>query len=268
MKSWVIDVVLQTEDKRNLNVSGLKKPVQLYLPQNSDNGSLADVKNNTVRYFVKPSYDINESKLIQYHKINIPHKQDVVFVKLKPEISTTQLRIYVSYYNYPTPTDHSYATVIPCKGEKGNCDKDPYMFTFKASDTGNTGIHYIGIHYYVNNTNDVMFGGEEKMSSSNGSVKVRTRRSCGGSSGRQKRSCIGVKDPPPPPTPAPIILRSPYNASTDLNYTLSVTIGSCLYWSEVKERWTNEGCKVRITVLCLQTLRAPHQLQLFSLDQI
>ena len=70
--SWVIDVVLQTGEKRNLNISGLKKPVHLYIPQNSGNGSPADVTKNTVQYFVKPSYNIYESKLIQYHKINIP----------------------------------------------------------------------------------------------------------------------------------------------------------------------------------------------------
>ena len=72
--SWVIDVVLQTGEKRNLNISGLKKPVHLYIPQNSGNGSPADVTKNTVQYFVKPSYNIYESKLIQYHKINIPKR--------------------------------------------------------------------------------------------------------------------------------------------------------------------------------------------------
>lgn len=249
-----MDVVLQTEEKRNLNVSDLKKPVHLYIPQNTENGSPADVKKNTVRYFVKPSYDVNDTKLIQYHKINILHERDVVFVKLHPETYATPLRVYVSFSDYPTPTEHNYSTVLPCKTRERKCHKDPYVFSLNASDTGNTGIHYIGIHYYVNISNDFIFHGEGKMISMNGSIQERTRRSsgCDGGGRRRKRSCIGVKDPPPPPTPAPIVLKSKYNASTDLNYTLSVTIGSCLYWSEVKEQWTDEGCKVRRTV-CMST---------------
>lgn len=244
-------MVLQTEQKRNLNLTDLKKPIHLYIPQYSDNGSPADVRKNTVRYFVKPSFDINESKLIQYHKINIRHERDVVFVKLHPEIYGTPLRVYMSFSDYPTPRENDYSTVIPCKEEENKCHKDPYVFSFSPSDTSSTGIHYIGIHYYVNITNEFTFSGEGKMINMNGSIQERTRRTfgCDGGSRRKKRSCIGVKDPPPPPTPAPIILRSKYNASTDLNYTLSVSIGSCFYWSEVKEQWTDEGCEVRPTVM-------------------
>lgn len=249
--SWVIDVVLQTEDKRNLNVSDLRKPVHLYIPQNSGNGSPADVTKNTVQYFVKPSYDIYESKLIQYHKINIPDQGDVVSVKLHPEKHATPLRVYVSSSDFPTPTEHNFSIVLPCKKEERKCNKDPYVFSFNTSHTGNTGIHYIGIHYYVNITYDVMFQDEGKLITMNGSVQERPRRSidCDSRSRRHKRSCIGVKDPPPPPTPVPIVLRSEYNVSTDLNYTLSVNIGSCFYWSEVKELWTDEGCKVRPTLV-------------------
>lgn len=254
--SWVVDVVLQTEEKRNLPVSNLTEPIDLYIPQNSDNGSPADVRKNTVRYFVKPSYEVNESKLIQYHKINISNERDVVFVKLHPDIYATPLRVYVSFSDFPTAKEHNYSTVIPCTIEERKCHKDPYVFSFTASDTGNIGIHYIGIHYYVNVSNEFMFG-NGKMINMNGSIQERTRRSsgCDDGSKRRKRSCIGVKTPPPPPTPAPIVLRSKYNANTDLNYTLSVTIGNCFYWSEVKEQWTDEGCKVRRIVVMLTCIR-------------
>ena len=225
--------------------------MHLYIPQNSRNGSAADVTKNTVQYFVKPSYNIHESKLIQYHKINIPDQGDVVSVKLHPEKKATSLRVYVSSSDFPTPTEHNFSIVLPCKKEERKCNKDPFLFSFNTSDTGNTGIHHIGIHYYVNITNEVMFLDEGALTTINGSVQERPRRSidCDSRNGRQKRSCIGVKDPPPSPTPAPIVLRSEYNSTTDLNYTLFVTIGSCFYWSEVKEQWTDEGCKVRPTLV-------------------
>ena len=230
--------------------------MRLYIPQNSGNGSPADVTKNTMQYFAKPSYNIHESKLIQYHKISIPDQGDVVSVKLHPEKSATSLRVYVSSSDFPTPKEHNFSIVLPCNKEEQKCNrKDLYAFSFNTSDTGNTGLHYIGIHYYVNTTYDVMFQDEGKLTTMNGSVQERPRRSidCDSRSRRQKRSCIGVKDPPPPPTPAPIVLRSEYNASTDLNYTLFVTIGSCLYWSEVKEQWTDEGCKVRPTLVYIRS---------------
>ena len=65
-------------------------------------------------------------------------------------------------------------------------------------------------------------------------------------SGRQKRSCVEVKQPPPSPTPTPLVLRSSYNASTDLRYNFSVNIGGCLYWSEDEEHWTQKGCNVSL----------------------
>ena len=167
-------------------------------------------------------------------------------VKLHPANCTTPLRVYVSSSDFPTPTENNFSIVLPCTKEERKCNKDPFVFSFNTSHTGNTGMHYIGIHYYLNITFDVNFQDEGNLLTTNGSIQNRPRRSidCGSRSGRQKRSCLGVKDPPPPPTPVPIVLRSEYNASTDLNYTLSVTIGSCLYWSEVKGQWTDEGCKV------------------------
>lgn len=267
MKSWVVDVVLQKEDKTNLNVSWLINPVNLYIPQNSDRASPRATSRNTVQHFVKPSYDANESTLIQYHKINLTHDRAVVFVKLNPEISTyTPLRVYVSFSDLPTPTKHNFSTVIPRCGNVRNknvemdCIDDPknYEFSFTAADTGQVGIHYIGIHYYVMISYDAVFGKENRTRSSDDEVaKERIRRSCGGVSGRKKRSCVGVKDPPPVPTPSPIVLRPSYNFSTDTKYNLTVNIGSCLYWSEDKGAWTDEGCNVRnilfsiiIIVLC------------------
>ena len=253
VESWVIDVVLQKEG-RTLNVSGLKDPVQLYIPQNTGRATPLSAKANVDQYFVKPSFDVNDSTLIQYHEINLTHDRAVVFVKLKPEISTdTPLRVYVSFSDFPTPTNHDFSTIIPDCEKLGDtevqvdCVNDPksYVFSFTAFDTGHVGIHYIGIHYYVKTADDVI-GKEERMHSSNDSaIKKRIRKSCGDGSGRQKRSCVGVKDPPASPTPAPIVLLPTYNASTDLKYNLSVNIGSCLYWSEDVEKWTDEGCNVR-----------------------
>ena len=232
-----------------MNISELKELVHLYIPQNpGDRASPGAVRRNTAQYFVKPSYDLNETSLIQYHKISLTHERDVVFVQLNPESSTyTPLRVYVSHSDFPTPIDHHFATIIPsCKNlnntmVKMNCTKDPknYVFSFTAFNTGHVGLHYIGIHYYVKGAYD---DGND-----NASAKGRIKRSRGDGSRRQKRSCVGVKSPPLPPTSTPIAVQALYNASTDLKYNLSVKIGRCLFWSEEKEEWTDEGCSVRPT---------------------
>lgn len=246
-------MVLQKEDKTNLNISGLKEPVQLYIPQHpGDRASPDAVRRKTAQYFVKPSYDLNDTSLISYHKINLTHDRDVVFVQIIPEISTFTplLRIYVSYSDFPTPIFHHFSTMIPrCENVENkmvevNCTKDPkkYVFSFTASNTGHVGPHYIGIHYYVQRTYDV--GNDDA------TAKARIKRSCGDGSRRKKRSCVDVKSPPLPPTSTSIAVQALYNASTDLKYNLSVNIGSCLYWSEDKEEWTDEGCNVRLIFTC------------------
>ena len=69
----------------------------------------------------------------------------------------------------------------------------------------------------------------------------RKRRSCFGH-GRERRSCVGVKDPPPKGVTTTVVPQ--YDPNTDVNYTLAITQSSCLYWSEDKEKWTSEGCRV------------------------
>ena len=190
---------------------------------------------------------MNDSKLIQYHEINIPHEKNVVFINLKPVTSSpVSLRVYVSFYDYPTPGMHTFSVAIPCKFGEPKCSNDNYTFSFNASDTGHTGIHYIGIHYYVNSTYGDMPFHKRARKSVDHSAKTGPRSYCKDGGRRKKRSCVGLKDPPPIPTPKPVILLPEFNASTDLNYTLVVSIGSCFYWSEEKEYWTEEGCKVRV----------------------
>ena len=69
----------------------------------------------------------------------------------------------------------------------------------------------------------------------------RERRSCFGH-GRQKRGCVGFKDPPPKGVFETLVPK--YDPSTDVNYTMSLTQTSCLYWSEDKDKWISDGCKV------------------------
>lgn len=56
--------------------------------------------------------------------------------------------------------------------------------------------------------------------------------------------CVEFKDPPTTPPPTPRVIIPEYDPSTDVNYTLSISMAACLYWSEAKEKWTSYGCRV------------------------
>ena len=77
--------------------------------------------------------------------------------------------------------------------------------------------------------------------------KYRQKRSCFGH-GRERRSCVEVKDPPPTPPNGKYVTVVPvYDPNTDHNYTMRVSLGSCVYWSKERQMWTTEGCQVRST---------------------
>ena len=175
----------------------------------------------------------------------IPSNSALVFVEVKPEEGKA-LEVYVNYKTRPTVEKYSFTAIIPnieyCNDtETGlNCSSEAYVVTVSSAITGHVGVHYVGIRYPEPENDDVSSEGEGQ-----GEVDTRrVRRGCKSHGGRQKRACIGVKDPPTTPPPTPKIIIPQYNESTDVNYTMSASVVSCLYWSEKKQTWTDDGCKV------------------------
>ena len=235
----MVDFSIKT-DGLKLNISDLQEPVELFIPLKVD----ANRNNNgSEQYFIKPS---RGAENIQYHRISFTQGA-AAFVKIKP-LDDNVLEVYISHRVKPTPKNYDYSTIVPdystCSEFSKmtgyfNCSSDPYTFSISSRLTGHAGLHFLGIRYAVNDSvttsDDVKESAEER---------ARDKRDCGSHSGRQKRSCIGVKDPPTTPPPTPKIIIPQYDINTDVNYTLSVTVSSCMYWSETKQEWTDEGCKV------------------------
>ena len=142
----------------------------------------------------------------------------------------------------PTPSNYTFRTRVPnfssCRTYDDrtgnfNCTDNPYVFSLSSNVTGEIGVHFIGIRLAL-----------DKGTRNSRIKRNRLMKSCKDSNGRQKRSCVGVKDPPTDPPPTPEIKVPQYDQRTDVNYTMSVTMRSCLYWSETRQAWTSEGCKV------------------------
>lgn len=237
IKSSVLSLDLKEKDGSRLNISGLSHPIELFIPENDQN---EDIINDTQNHlFVKPE---NDPSSIRYHMIKIENDFESVFVEIKPE-NGSRFDVFVSVGVKPTPHNYAVRARIPdyssCKLYKAeigysNCTSNPYVLQLSSNATGNTGVHFIGIRLALE-----LYEGAKR--------NRRRRRTiqCKDSHGPQKRSCIGVKDPPTTPPPKPEIIAPQYDKHTDVNYTMSVTVRSCLYWSEKKQVWTSEGCKVQ-----------------------
>lgn len=237
VKSSVVEFTLKSTSGKALEVKGLEKPIELYIPQKIEEQPKNE---NDSAYFAKPSVG---KKNIRSHQITIQSDEVAVTVKIEPEDGAS-LEVYVRHQKKPTPEEYDIKKIVPdytsCNlsdiGKYINCTDDPFILTLSSAVTGGVGLHYIGVRYIGGQTD-----GPTEPSDSN----ARFRRDCYSHNGRMKRDCVGVKTPPTTLPPVPIIIIPQYNASTDVNYTMSVSVTSCLYWSEKLSKWTSEGCKVR-----------------------
>lgn len=231
----VIQFELKIGEGSQLNVSDLKTPFELFLPITRDMQSGTDDSKDYL--FVKPDGSL------RYHVINIDSSDQIAYVYLQPQNDST-FEVFVSSGTRPTATNYNRSGRIPdfssCSfSDDGagyvNCTRNPFVFSFSSALTGQTGIHYVGIRL-VNLT----------ASAPKTRLKrdAREARSCGESTGRKKRSCVRVKDPPTTSPPTKVVVPK-FNASTDVTYNLQVASASCVYWSKTTQAWITKGCKVR-----------------------
>ena len=249
VKSSVLDFKLKASGGDTLNISGLPEPVELFIPivskeQASENDS------KLRRTFVHKTKQRN-------FKYSLPHVFG--FISRRPCDNTNKARercvhgrvcqlqkqsLLLAVMSSMSP----FQTFRPCtnmtrnSSNNLNCSPDPYTFSFSSRISGYTGTHFLGIRYIKKNTKASNIDARRK------------RRSCGPHQRRGKRSCVDVKDAPTTPPPTPMIIIPTYNSSTDANYSLSISVSGCLYWSESKEKWTSEGCRVRRNLLHLLLL--------------
>ena len=222
--SVVADFTLKKSSGQSLNLQHIREPVQLWMPLKSPK------RNSKGRYFVKPSVSTEN---MQYHRINIRSNDVTVLVEIHPE-REERLDVFVSALQRPTPDAYNVSVQLPdyssCRrlaagGGAWVCELNPYRFAFSSNQTGSIGPHLLAIKY-------------------NGSLSKANDR-VGRSARLHKRSnCIKVKDPPTTLRPT-VTVRPNYDSSTDLNYTISVKMATCKYWSENRSAWISDGCQVR-----------------------
>lgn len=225
IRSNVIDITLRNSLGKEIKIANLSEPVGLKMPIKEKIVPSIRSKQHG-HLFLKPG-------VIQYHSFVMPTREHLVNLRVKT-LAGQPLAIYSGHGFKPSTTNYTSVTTLPdfssCQNNKFdqsfNCTMDPNVVTLFNNGPG---LYFVGITF----------------ADSKEIPLARIRRSCNDLKKRKKRSCLRVKDPPTNPPPAPKIITPHYDPLTDVNYTYSLTMTTCLYWSEVEDKWSSRGCKVR-----------------------
>lgn len=226
IQSNIIGLELQSGNTK-INVSNLDDDIVMVIPISSP----AEQKNNTS----SPS----EYSFLKLDKMSIrSYNAQVADVPVSIKMAVVEkglftVNLYVKFGSRPTISSFDQNFTNTFKSVCGNQTNDNQNLASCLPDESsmtvvppNAGPLYVGLLLLQNK------------SSGGNSIQ---KRSCFGHA-RQKRSCVGVKDPPPKGVTKTVIPQ--YDPSTDVNYTMTITQSSCLYWSEDEDKWTSDGCKV------------------------
>lgn len=179
-----------------------------------------------------------KSKNPRFHEINVDYENTAVQLDITLHDATVNLVIYMALGHRPTNEEHDFNGTISSNwrciwtGMNGNVQgrsgcssnvESPIEILAK-----NPGKYYLGL----------------QIQESDKTLQKRQKRSCFGHR-RQKRSCVETKSPSPtPPKSENTSVEPAYDPSTDQNYTLKVTMRSCVYLSDKRGMWITDGCKV------------------------
>lgn len=224
MDSNVLSLDLKDDKKDVLKISQLSSDVIIEMPLRPQTDPL-----KTPHLFTK-----NNSP--RFHEITVDYENTVLQLDIAPEDELVNLSIYIKFGHRPTIQEHDFNGTMSNK-ERCIWTKMDEHFQNGCSFNYLTpievlakkpGKYYLAVVTHSNSTKP----------------QKRQKRSCFGQR-RQKRSCVEVKSPPPTPTQSENVSLVPiYDPSTDHNYTLKVTMGSCVYWSDMRQMWITDGCRV------------------------
>lgn len=222
IESSVCSFELKLEDKETLNVTNLTEDIVITIPIIS-NSSDQDTSSGT---FLQPHKMTIRSFYAE--KVGVP-----VTLTIEEQRDTAVIEVFVRFGSKPSPRefDRNYTIFLDpsctdsLESKRNDDDCQPEVFNVTIFPTEPIliyfGLLYLGEKSYVDHD--------------------RRKRSCLSGS-REKRSCVGFKDPPPKGYNKTVVPQ--YDSKTDINYKMAISQSNCLYWSVNQERWTSDGCKV------------------------
>lgn len=243
------------QTQKTSKITNLKQPIHLLIPQVSN----PQFPNNVSHEEDKPKVNFlqlssKQQQKFRYHELEIPSSPYAITrVAIKPSLNV-QLYVLVQYSTKPTIDKYILNRTIPdfsschfLEESQGyyNCASDPFSFSLSWNDTGHQGQHYIGILSYGERVNGTLAEQTREWPSSNpGATMLRMKRSLNpcDAKRRTKRSCVEYKAPPPPS--AGRFYSVDPREVPNVNYTLKLSSGTCMFWSTKHQQWKTDGCEV------------------------
>ena len=225
IQSSVTSLELKSGNSGQVNVSNLDEDIVIVIPILRAPVNNTNTSKELEHSFLKP-------KKLSFRSYYAEVADVPVSIKISADKSDVVLELFVKFGSRPSVEDFDQNATITFNSMCGNQTHGKSNETSCVLETevkvlpSKPGLLYVGLLY---------------LGAKNSKEHSRERRSCFGH-GRQRRSCVGFKDPPPKGVTKTVFPQ--YDPSTDLNYTITITQSSCLYWSEDKNKWTSDGCKV------------------------
>ena len=184
----------------------------------------------------KMTHFFTKNNLTRLHEIIVDYENTTMQLEIAPKDKSVNLTIYVRFGHRPTIKKYDFNATISSnkrciwsklgQNSKNGCASN--HLTSIEILAKKPGKYYLAVVTHSNSKKP----------------QKRWKRSCFGQR-RQKRSCVEVKSPPPtPPQGENVSVVPVYDPSTDHNYTLRVAMESCVYWSDMRQKWLTDGCKV------------------------
>lgn len=229
----VVSLTLKDESGNEISISNLPSAISLTVPLKETGNKTPQVK----------EYSVPDVMLFRVFTEN--RGNSLVKLSLKLE-RPAPFEVYVRYGARPSKKDYDYFTTIEgtsCQNANLSCNESTYVWF----DAARQGKYFIALLQKSNarkrrsawnidyTDNDL----RRKI------PKNRMARSLSQLNNPEEKLCVKYKDPPISQPLVNVTVMPPYDPETSVNFTLEVDSARCLYWSETKEQWISEGCKVR-----------------------
>ena len=231
VNSYIVNIDLKDKNGHALQIKDLPDDIVIEIPVLQNYGNTTPV----TEHFLNPG-------LMQYHRIYVQQAQTTVkfsiWICLQGQTFVTA---YTRRSEKPSELVFDDVAVLPSKvnssGSHCKNGNDNMQDIWIAAEK--PGRYYIGLILGK--------GGTETVQSS------RKRRSVSPESSSPDQ-CVKFK-PPPPTSPPPaefVVVKPGYDPVKSVNYSVQVTTFWCAYWDDAAERWSSEGCKVRLSYSDMQ----------------
>ena len=176
IKSSVISLDFESRNEKKINVSNLDNDIEIFIPISS---LARNTSNATEHYFLKPNR-------MFFHSYYAELADVPVSIRIGLSAEGTDIKLFVKFGSKPTIEhfDHNFTVLFKSKCRK-QVDYQQNRSTCVLEDLS------VKI---VPNKPSLLYVGLLLLDANNFTDHTRKRRSCFGN-GRERRSCVGVKDP-------------------------------------------------------------------------